>query len=79
MSTSANTIYYQVYRKGSFIDEHRQNRLCKSTIKQELAQYQPPEDYSVILRFPDEDEADHLSYEMSLKDYLSGVKVTWEE
>ncbi|MEN6379239.1 MAG: hypothetical protein ABFD15_06645 [Methanofastidiosum sp.] len=78
MSTSANSVYYRVYRKGIFIEEHRQNRLCKSTIKQELAQYQPPEDYSIILRCPDEDEKDYFSQEMLLKDYLNGVKVPWK-
>ena len=79
MSTSANVTYYQIYRKGKYVDEHRQNCMCKSTIRKELGQYQPSKDYSIILRWPDENEADHFTYEMPLEDFLGGIKVTWKE
>lgn len=80
MSTSANVTYYQVSDiKGNRIREHRQNCLCKNSVRGELATYQPPEDYTIVLRWPDEDEANHYTEGMSLKDYLDGKKVVWRD
>ena len=77
MSTSANVIYYEIYNKdGKLVKTHRQNFLCKSR-RHELLEYTPAEDYKIIVRWPDEDEVEHYSKEMSLVDYLNGVKCNW--
>jgi hypothetical protein len=80
MSTSANVTYYQVFNKsGNLVKEHSQHCLCKPKVKEELAVYQLSEDYTIILRHPDEDEADHYTLKMSLKDFLNGKKAVWED
>ena len=72
MSTSANVTYYRVYKNGVFVKEHRQNALCKSKIHEELSQYSPVEDFTVVVRWPDEDEANHLDDKMPLSKFLRG-------
>jgi dCMP deaminase len=79
MSTSANVTYYRVYRKGVFVKEHRQNALCKSKIHEELSQYSPVEDFTVVVRWPDEDEADHLGEPIPLSKFLRGKQKQSED
>lgn len=79
MSTSANVTYYQIYKNGKFIEQHRQNCMCKFKVRDELAQYQPAEDYTLICLWPDEDEAPHYTVEMPLNEYMGGKKLTWKE
>jgi len=77
--TSANVTYYGVYKDGKLIKEHSQHALCKPKIREHLQSYPNPEELTLILRWPDENEEDHFSKSMSLADYLNGVKVQWEE
>ena len=79
MSTSANVTYYQIYKDGKFVKEHRQNHYCKFRIKEELAQYQPSKDYTLICRWPDEDEVDRYTAGMPLNEYINGKKLKWKE
>jgi hypothetical protein len=79
MSTSAHITYYTVYDKcGKQIEEHRQNWMCKITIRKELEKYTPITDFTVILRHPNEDEVNHYSEPMKLSHYLAGHMVTWK-
>lgn len=78
MSTSANVTYYNVYKNGKFVAEHRQNHYCKQRIKEQLKQHLPVENFTLIARWPDEDEVDHFSESMPLKDYLDGKKLKWK-
>ena len=75
--TSANVTYYQIWAGEKFIAAHRQNCMCKTHIKEDLAKYQPADGYDLILRWPDENEADHYTNRMSLKDYMEGKKPVW--
>ena len=77
--TSANQTYYDIFTKdGKFVDRHSQNSMCKFTVKERLKQHQPPEDYILILCWPDENEAPHYTEKISLADYLNGKKVVWK-
>ena len=78
MSTSANVTYFGVYRDGRMVGEHRHNALCKpKDWKMEMAAYVPAEEFTVIARWPDEDEADHFSDPMPLADFLKGSHFVW--
>jgi len=79
VTTSANVTYYEVYKDGALVKEHSQHAYCKSRIREQLLAYVPAEAYTLILRWPDEEEEDHFSKEMLLSDYLNGVKVEWED
>lgn len=79
MTTSANVTYYGLYLAGTLIREYSQHAYCKARDwKKDLAEYVPPEHYTVIARHPDEDEVDHYSQPMSLVDFLSGTRFVWE-
>ena len=76
MATSANITYYIVKDKnGRIVGEYRQNCLCKDVKTEKLKLHVPYEDFTIILRWPDENEVDHFTEEISLKDYLNGAKV----
>jgi len=79
--TSANTTYYTLAKlDGTFAGRESQNCMCRSTIRQTLAdKYQPVDQYLVQLNHPDEDEVDHFSKWMNLQAYLAGERVAWEE
>lgn len=77
--TSVNVTYYQVYKAGKFVKEHRQHHYCTPTIRTKLAEHQPPEDFMLVLRYPDEEEVDHFSEQISLADYLNGKEPVWDE
>ena len=80
MSTSANVTHYIVKDKeGNQIAKYRQNCLCKDTVTEKLKSHIPAEDFTITLLWPDEYEAPHYSKEMSLADYLNGVKPEWED
>jgi len=72
--TSANVTYYGVYKDGKLIEEISQHAYCKDRVKEKLAQYTPPEDYTLIARWPDENEVDHFTREISLADYVNKTK-----
>lgn len=78
MSTSANVTYYQVFKNGVFVEEHSQHALCKSKIHEKLAKYSPVEDYTVVIRWPDENEVDHLQDPIPLSKFLRGERSGWE-
>ena len=78
MSTSANVTYYSIYKDGNLIKEHRQNCLCKNYIDAELKNYPNPAELILVLRWPDEDEVNHFTVPMSLKDYLDNKSVEWK-
>lgn len=69
--TSANVKFYEVYKDGKLVAEHRQNCLCKMTIVATLQQYTPASEYKLRLRWPDEEEANHYSQKMRLDRYLA--------
>ena len=72
MVTSANVTYYDIYNKhGNFVKTHSQHHYCKSR-KHELFEYKPAEEFFIVVRWPDEDEAVHESEKMLLSDYLNG-------
>ena len=48
--TSANVTYYQLWVGDKYIGEERQNCMCKTTIMQRLAMYQPVERYDIMAR-----------------------------
>jgi len=76
--TSANVTYYIVKDKdGNKIAEYSQNCLCKNTITEKLKSHTPYKDFTLELCWPDEHEAPHYTQEMSLDDYLGGVKLIW--
>jgi len=78
MTTSANVTYYGVYKDGKKVGEHSQHHYCKPrNWKEEMAAYMPPAAFTVIGRWPDENEADHFSDPMPLPEFLSGKYVTW--
>jgi len=76
--TSDNVTYYGVYKNGILVKEHRQNLLCKFTVKEKLKTYSNPEELILILRHPDENEVDQFSQPIFLKKYLDGAKISWE-
>lgn len=71
--TSANVTYFDIYQSGEFIKRHSQHHYCKSN-RQQLLDYTPPEDYQIMVVWPDENEVDHCSPMMLLSDYLNGMK-----
>lgn len=78
--TSANVTYYEVYKDGKYIDSVSQHCYCKCTYKEELSElFKPAKDYTLIVRWPDEEENDQYSKEMNLEDFMNGKKVEWEE
>ena len=80
MSTSANVIFYDVYNKRhQYLKTHRQNMLCKDHVTEELEHYQPPEEFTVVGRWPDEDEKDHFSEPKNLALFLADKKLEWKD
>jgi hypothetical protein len=80
MSTSANVTYYDVFKDGKWVKEFSQHHYCKSiNLKEKLAEFQPPEVYTIQRRYPDEDEVDHLSNPLNLKLFLEGAQFTDED
>jgi hypothetical protein len=82
--TSANITYYEIYHKDNLLEvvaNHSQHCYCKNSIKDKLNEYVPPEDYFIQLNHPDEEENDHCSKLMNLKDYLDGKyrHTAWRE
>ena len=79
MSTSANVTFYTIKDKqGDMVKEYRQNCMCKDTdLKAGLKSHVPHEDFSITLCWPDYDEVDQWTKEMSLSDYLQGIKPIW--
>lgn len=76
--TSANVTYYYVSdANGKHITEHRQHHLCRPTVRDELSKY--PEDYQVYCVWPDEEEEDHVTNTLTIKEYLSGVKFVYQD
>jgi len=79
MTTSANVTRYFVKDKdGKDIWDGSQNCMCKNTITEKLKQHQPAIDFTIYLTYLDEEEEDHCTQEMSLHDFLAGVKPKWE-
>jgi len=82
--TSANVIYYRVYRKGEQtpIHKYRQNVLCKDSVTDKLKALRDNEmscDYELELVWPDEYEFPNLSRRVLLKEYLEGqIKDIWD-
>lgn len=75
MSTSANVTYYTVKDlAGKVVGEYRQNCMCKDHLREQLAVHTPPEAFTISSRWPDEDEADHYSDEINLKDFIDRRK-----
>ena len=73
MSTSANVTHYWVKNKfGVGVAEYSQHAYCKNSITDNLKKHQPPEDFMLQARHPDENECDNYSKEVNLKDYLDG-------
>ena len=78
MTTSANVTYYTVKTKDGLESwTYRQNCLCKNTVEDELKKHVPAKDFTLELRWPDEDEVSQYTQKMSLADYLDGVKPVW--
>lgn len=78
--TSANVTYYSVYKGDELIKEHRQNCMCKLTIRDRLERdHFPTSDFTIVARWPDENEVDHFTEPMKLTDYLAGKKLVWVE
>ena len=77
--TSANVTYYRLYfiDGNEIIHEFRQHCLCKSNVKDNLANVDDPHKYELELMWPDENEAPHYSKRIPLTDYLDGKKVEW--
>lgn len=78
--TSANVTYYEVWegdKFDKFIGEECQNCMCKYTVRERLAKYQPAEKYTLRLRWPDEEEEEHYSESINLKAFMDGGKVEW--
>lgn len=75
--TSANVTYYQVYKDKKYIAEISQHHMCKLTYKEELKKFVPAKDYTVIARWPDEEEEDQYSNEINLEDFLNGKQIEW--
>ena len=53
--------------------------MCKDTKTAKLKSHIPHEDFTLVIRWPDEDEVDNYTVEMSLKDYLNGMKPVWAD
>ena len=71
--TSANVTRYFVYNKLSgLVGEHSQHAYCKNTITTKLKQHQPAEDFTMRACHPDENETEHWSRRVNLKEYLEG-------
>ena len=76
--TSANVTEYSIWQGDKLINTHRQHHYCKS-VKPELEQYNPPEHYQIEAMWLDEEEWDHHSNRISLKEYLEGRQLDWEQ
>jgi len=76
--TSANVTYYIVKKDGKKVAKYSQNSMCKDTKTEALKSHIPAEDFTLTLLWPDEYEAPHYTKEMSLADYLLGVKPMWQ-
>ena len=75
MSTSANVTYYTVKDlDGKVVGQYSQNCMCKDHLREKLSAHTPPEAFTISARWPDEDEADHYSNEISLKDFIDRKK-----
>lgn len=73
--TSANVTYFDIYDKqGDLIATHCQHHYCKNTISEKLNSYVPSEDFTICVRWPDEEEAEQILFEGSLFDYLHKTK-----
>jgi len=76
--TSANVTHYEVKDKeGKRVGKYSQHCMCIQTIGEKLRKHVPYENFALTLIWPDEYEAPHYTQEMSLNDYLNGVKPVW--
>jgi len=79
VSTSANVTYYTVFKDDKQIAEYRQNCQCKDTKTEKLKSHVPAEDFTLIICWPDENNILHFSQEISLANYLNGIKPMMKE
>lgn len=78
MSTSANVEYYTVTDEaGKVIVELRHNVMCDNIVEAQLKDINKDGEYTIQIRWPDENEVDQFTHEMPLSKYLSGVEVEW--
>jgi len=57
--TSANVVYYKVYRDGTLILDDHQHLLCKNTIDEKLYSIDNPDECTLVTIWPDEYECPH--------------------
>lgn len=67
--TSANVIYYKVFKNGDLIGEHRQNMLCRDS-SERLLMYYPQDEFQIRADWVDEEEVAHKEKPMPLDQWF---------
>jgi hypothetical protein len=70
MTTSANSIEYDIMKNGEVVGHFRKNVLCRLPEFSDLLKYQPLEDHTILPYGYDEEEDEWFDEEQNLKDFL---------
>lgn len=74
MTTSANSIEYDIYKNGKCVGNFRKNILCKYPDYAELLKYQPLKEHTIQPWGYDEEEDEWSDEEENLEDFLRNMK-----
>lgn len=74
ITTSANSIEYDIMKDGEVVGHFRKNILCKFPEYSDLLKYLPLEDHTILPWGYDEEEDEWYDEEENLRDFLYGMR-----